>query len=65
MQEAENPHNHVQREVIVKNGAEDDKSIRMYLGPFFAGEQKGMGDLFETGMKRNQKCCIERTAPHS
>ena len=55
MQEAENPHNHVQREVIVKNGAEDDKKHPDVSWLVAAGEQKGMGDLFETGMKRNQK----------
>lgn len=55
MQEAENPHNHVQREVIVKNGAEDDKKHPGVSWPVAAEEQKGMGDLSETGMKRNQK----------
>ena len=60
MQEAENPHDHfplnmIMREVIVKNGAEDDKKHPDVSWPVAAGEQKGMGDLFETGMKRNQK----------
>ena len=40
MQEAENPHNHVQREVIVKNGAEDDKKHPDVSWPVAAGEQK-------------------------